>query len=74
MTPIIFTHKHYEYEYVCTAKQYEFNNTMNISATAGRSGSISITAGPENVHTDKYGVPRVDENHRKIIKYNKFCD
>ena len=65
------TQKHWEHEYLCTANQFEFNSTMNISATKDRSGSISITAGPENVHTDKYGVPRVDENHRKIIKYNK---
>ena len=65
------TQKHWEHEYLCTANQFEFNTTMNISATKNRSGSISITAGPENYFSDKYGIPRIDANYRKTIKYEK---
>jgi hypothetical protein len=58
------TQKHYEYEYICTAGQYEFNNSMNISVTKNRSGSISITSGPEPVFTTVDGTPILDEDDR----------
>ena len=65
------TQRHYEYEYVCTAKQYEFNNTMNISATAGRSGSISMTSGPERVVSTLEGAPITDIDGRTRIDLDK---
>ena len=61
------TQKHYEYEYVCSVGQYEFNSTMNISATKDRSGSISITAGPETVITDITGKPILDDGRKQVI-------
>jgi len=61
------TQKHYEYEYVCSVGQYEFNSTMNISATKDRSGSISITAGPETVITDITGNPILDDGRKQVI-------
>jgi hypothetical protein len=65
------TQRHYEYEYVCTANQYEFNNTMNISATAGRSGSISMTSGPEKVVSTLEGAPITDRDGRIRIDLDK---
>ena len=56
------TQTHYEHEYIVTAGQYEFNKTMNISATKDRSGSISITTGPEDIFTDAEGTPALDKS------------
>ena len=39
------TQTHYEYEYRVIAKPFEFNTTTNISATPGRSGSLTLKAG-----------------------------
>lgn len=39
------TQTHYEYEYRLTAKPFEFNATTNISATPGRSGSLTLPLG-----------------------------
>jgi len=39
------TQTHYEYEYRLTAKPNEFNATTNISATPGRSGSLTLPLG-----------------------------
>ena len=58
------TQTHYEYEYVVTANQYEYNATTNISTTLDRSGSISITASPQDIITDIEGTPLRDESGR----------
>ena len=55
------TQTHYEHEYVVTANQYEYNATTNVSATLDRSGSISITAGAQDIITDIEGRPLRDE-------------
>jgi|TARA_R110000824_G_scaffold1362_1_gene6896 hypothetical protein len=55
------TQTHYEHEYVVVANQYEYNATTNISATLDRSGSISITAGAQDIITDIEGAPLLDE-------------
>ena len=39
------TQTHYEYEYRVSAKPFEFNATTNISATPGRSGSLTLPLG-----------------------------
>ena len=39
------TQTHYEYEYRLVAKPFEFNATTNISATPGRSGSLTLPLG-----------------------------
>jgi len=44
------THTIYEHEIYCNIGKSEFNRTMNISATSGRSGSISVAAGSPEVH------------------------
>ena len=64
------TQKHYEYEYVCSVGQYEFNSTMNISATKDRSGSISITDSPESQITDITGKPILDKDGRKQVIFS----
>lgn len=58
------TRTHYEYEYLVTANQYEYNATTNISVTSGRSGSISITASPQDIITDSEGTATLDSNGR----------
>ena len=64
------TQKHYEYEYICTAGQYEFNNSMNISVTKNRSGSISITPGPQTVFTTVEGSPILDGDGRRKTRFS----
>ena len=64
------TQKHYEYEYVCTSGQFEFNKTMNISATKDRSGSISITSGPESIITDIECKARYNVEGRTQVRFN----
>lgn len=58
------TQTHYEYEYLVTANQSEYNATTNISTTLDRSGSISITSSPQDIITDSEGTPSLDESGR----------
>ena len=44
------THRHYEYFYECMVPANQMNKSMNISLTAGRSGSIMLKEGTQNVH------------------------
>jgi|TARA_B100001094_G_scaffold326550_1_gene382922 hypothetical protein len=50
------THRITEYEYVVTAEAGEFNKSLNISLTKGRSGSIMIP------QTSSVDVPTVEED------------
>ena len=45
------THTIYEHEIYCNIGKTEFNQTMNISVTAGRSGSINVYDGSPDAHS-----------------------